>query len=68
MEAKLQEVINSLPVIQKAHIYEPRIEDVAETSFKAGIKEMVEIYKRENPSAYKKYMVWWQDKLKKLEK
>ena len=36
MEAKLQEAINKLPVIQKAHIYEPKVDDVAELSFKAG--------------------------------
>ena len=32
----LQEEINKLPVIHKAHVYEPRIEDVAEVSSKAG--------------------------------
>jgi len=42
MEAKLREAVWSLPVIQKAHIYEPKIEDVAEISFKAGIKEVGE--------------------------
>jgi hypothetical protein len=36
MEAKLQEEINKLTVIMNAHIYEPRIEAVAEISFKAG--------------------------------
>ena len=45
MESKLQEAISKLPVIQKAHIYEARIEDVAEISFKLGynqaVKEMV---------------------------
>ena len=39
MEAKLQEAINKLPVIQKAHIYEPKLEDVAEISFKAGYEQ-----------------------------
>lgn len=39
MEAELQEAINKLPVIQKAHIYEPKIEDVAEICFKAGKEE-----------------------------
>ena len=38
MEAKLESEIAKLPVIMKAHIYEPRVEDVAEISFKAGIK------------------------------
>jgi len=42
MEAKLQEAIKKLPAIQKAHIYEPKIEDVAEISFKAGIREVIE--------------------------
>ena len=42
MEAKLQEVINKLPVILKAHIYEPRIEDIAEIAFKAGYEQGVE--------------------------
>ena len=36
MDTKLQEAINKLPVIQKAHIYEPDIVSVAEISFKAG--------------------------------
>ena len=39
MKTKLQEAINQLPVIQKAHIYEPTIENVAEISFKAGQEE-----------------------------
>ena len=46
MEAKLQREINRLLVILKAHIYEPKIEDVVEISFKAGrqkgIEEVVE--------------------------
>lgn len=43
MEAKLQGEINSLSVILKVHIYEPTISAVAEISFKAGIKEVVEL-------------------------
>jgi hypothetical protein len=39
MEAKLQEAINKLPVIQKVHIYEPKIEDVAEISYKVGYEQ-----------------------------
>ena len=39
MEDRLQEEINKLPVIQKAHIWEPRMEEVAEISFNAGRKE-----------------------------
>lgn len=38
LEAKLQEEINKLPVIQKAHIWEPSIDGVAEISFKAGVE------------------------------
>ena len=34
----------------------------------AGMKEMVEIYKRENPDAYKKYGTWWQAQLDKIER
>ena len=39
MEEKLQEAISKLPVFVKAHINEPKIEDVAEISFKAGYKQ-----------------------------
>ena len=42
METKLQEQINKLPVIQKAHIYEPKIEDVAQLAFKAGYTKGVD--------------------------
>ena len=41
MEAKLQEAIIKLPVILKAHIYEPKVEDVAEIAFSLGIREVV---------------------------
>ncbi len=39
MEAKLQELIASLSVIQKAHVYEPTIEAVTDISFKAGVEQ-----------------------------
>lgn len=42
MEARLKAEIDKLPVIHKAHIYEPKIDDVAEISFKAGKKVVVE--------------------------
>ena len=38
MEAKLQELIASLSVIQKAHVWEPTIEAVTDISFKAGVE------------------------------
>ena len=38
MEAKLQEILKRLPVVQKAHICEPKIEDVAEVCYEAGCK------------------------------
>ena len=42
MEAKLQQEINELPVIHKAHIYEPMLDAVVEVAFKAGQESMVE--------------------------
>ena len=36
MKDELQKIISALPVIQKAHIYEPEIEAVANASFEAG--------------------------------
>ncbi len=42
MNAKLQEEIDKLSVIQKCHIYEPTITAVAEASFKAGQAEQQE--------------------------
>ena len=46
MRAILRDEINKLPVVQKAHIYEPKIEDVAEISFKVGMKKIVEWIER----------------------
>ena len=46
MRAILRDEINKLPVVQKAHIYEPKIEDVAEVSFKVGTKKIVEWIER----------------------
>ena len=46
MKAELLEALDKLPVTQKAHKYEPSIEDVVDVAFKAGIKEVVEqLYK-----------------------
>jgi len=42
MNAELSEKINLLPVILKAHIYEPRLERVVEISYGMGIKEVVD--------------------------
>ena len=70
MEAKIQEAINKLPVIQKAHIYEPKIEDVAESSFKAGIREVVEwlgLHQSETTRQFVGFTICtenWQAKLK----
>ena len=72
MEAKLQREINRLLVILKAHIYEPKIEDVVEISFKAGrqkgIEEVVEYLnlKREGGYNFCVKISWdeWNAKLK----
>ena len=37
----------------------------AEISFKAGIKEVVEEYKKDNQWSFNKYEAWWKAKLKK---
>ena len=39
-------------------------EKQAEISFKAGMQKVVDIYRKENPSDYKKHKVWWQAFLK----
>ena len=41
MKKELQEVINKLPVLQKAHIYEPKLEDVVEVAYKVGREDGV---------------------------
>ncbi|HUV46318.1 MAG TPA: hypothetical protein VMW45_04550 [Dehalococcoidia bacterium] len=41
MKAELQEAINTLPVIQKAHIYEPNLEDVAEVTYLIGLWKVI---------------------------
>lgn len=50
--------------------YEHVLEDTAtkgtfESIRKLGIKEVVETYKRENPSRYKEYEAWWRMKEQK---
>ena len=66
MKSKLQEQINYLPVIQKAHIYEPKIEEVADISVKAGMREVVDwVNTQIKVSAYVYIaMPEWQAKLK----
>ena len=58
-----KEAIKDLPVILKAHIYEPKIEDVAKASYEAGKaegrKEVVE-FRNQNPT----WNMAWEDKLK----
>ena len=44
--------------------YNMGAEAQAEISFKAGGREMIEQYKQDNPSSYKKYKAYWQAKLK----
>ncbi len=41
------------------------IYEMATECYKAGIKEVVETYKRENPCDYKKYEEWWKLKIEK---
>jgi hypothetical protein len=49
-EATLQDSINKLPVVMKAHIYEPKIEDVAEISFKAGYNQCYQLGHPNSPT------------------
>ena len=68
METKLQREINKLPGIQKAHIYEPKIEDVVKVSFRAGIREVVEAIKTYDKNyshtdfgndKFRESVLWW---------
>ncbi len=43
MRPELEKAIKNLPVLQKAHIYEPTIDDVAEVAFKGGIKAVMQL-------------------------
>ena len=63
MKDKIRSIKARELVIYRDEDIEPTAVDIA--LFKAGMKEMIETYKKDNPNLYKKYEVWWQDKIKK---
>ena len=63
MEDRIKEAIQSARDKNKGKITPSK--DIYESIYLAGIKEVVEEYKEDNPSNYKKYEAYWQSKLNK---